>query len=216
MIAEVTDPKLYVKYYSYLDDKSGTYQDFFIPIRNYELIKEYLLKISAIEKSAKHQFGMSYSALLYLLSLETPGKIDFAWIDEIRYMPYYSAVHPLARFMMQDKTLDNPTLKMGYSFTARLYSSGVLLANLIKETGILPKNFSALPIIEKSLESGDREYCGTIHNATDLLLAQKLYNNKLKVPKAFLNHCIGNSAATSPTGAAKPQVLKSSPNEFKL
>lgn len=213
LLDEVTNPKSYFKFYSYLDEKSGNYQEFFIPIQSYKLIKEYLLKINSLEKATDHRFGMSYSAMIYLLSLEIEGKTNFTWIDEISTTPYYSVVHPLNRFMLQDKTLDNTSLVLGYSFNFRLFNTSVLLANLIKQTAILPKNFSVLPIIEKSFKSGSREYCGTIRNATDLLVIEKLYNNRLVVSKSYMKHCI------RPAQSADPKIIKVDPNatgEFRL
>lgn len=43
---EISNPKNYLKFYSYLDEKSGGYHEFYIPLKNYKLIKEYLLALN--------------------------------------------------------------------------------------------------------------------------------------------------------------------------
>ena len=58
-----------------------------------------------------------------------------------------------------------------------------------KETNILPKNFSIIPIIEKSLRSGNREYCGTISNPQGLLIVEKLHGKDFKVSKTYIKYC---------------------------
>ncbi|GDX36470.1 hypothetical protein LBMAG18_09810 [Alphaproteobacteria bacterium] len=70
----------------------------------------------------------------------------------------------------------------------------VLLARILQETNILLKNFSIIPIIEKSLKSGNREYCGTIasSNPEGLLIVEKLQDSKLQVSKTYMKYCFKN------------------------
>jgi hypothetical protein len=134
-------------------------------------------------------FAISFSSMIYLLSEEVMKNQEFAWIREISSTPYYSAIHPLNKFMAKDRIINDRALMMGYNYSSRLLKSGVLLAKIIKESGILPKNFSVLPMIEQSFKSGSREYCGGVKDLKDLLVVEKLHSKKLRVPKEFFKYC---------------------------
>ncbi len=201
LIKQLTDPKTNLKFYSYFDERSGNYHEFFIPLKNYNLIKSYLVVLDKdskkINKAKVSNFAIAYSAMLHLTSPEVIGKSkviesrQFSWIDEISSTPYYSAIHPLNRFVAKDYVINDPLLAIGYGYPSRLFKSHILLARALTETNILPKNFSIIPAIEKSLKSGNREYCGTIasSNPEGLLIVEKLQDGKLKVSKTYMKHC---------------------------
>ncbi len=129
------------------------------------------------------------------------GSKQFPWIDEISSTPYYSVIHPLNRFVAQNNTINNPILAMSYSYPARMFKSHILLAKALSETNILPKNFSIIPTIEKSLKSGSRNYCGTISSSSpeSLLIVEKLHGSKLQVSKTYLKHCFDSFQIKLPT-----------------
>ncbi len=52
-INQLTNPKTNLKFYSYFDEKTGHYHEFFIPIKNFNLIKSYLL---ALNQNSKENF----------------------------------------------------------------------------------------------------------------------------------------------------------------
>ena len=72
----------------------------------------------------------------------------------------------------------------------------VLLARALSETNIMPKSFSIIPLIEKSLKSGNREYCGTIasSNPEGLLIVEKLQDGKLQVSKTYMKYCFSKKS----------------------
>jgi len=125
-----------------------------------------------------------------LTDLKTNLKF-YSYFDEISSTPYYSAIHPLNRFVAKDYVINDPLLAIGYGYPSRLFKSHILLARALTETSILPKNFSIIPAIEKSLKSGKREYCGTIasSNPEGLLIVEKLQDGKLQVSKTYMKHC---------------------------
>jgi len=200
-LQQILDSKSYVKFYSFFDEGSGNYQEFYIPIKNYNLIKDHLLVLDKDSKKMVRgkvsNFAISFSAMLHLISPEVIGKVrpmenkQFPWIEEISLTPYYSTIHPLNRFVAKDKVINDPLLMMGYGYPSRMFKSNVLLARILQETNILPKNFSIIPAIEKSLKSGNREYCGTISesNPKGLLIVEKLHGKEFKVSKTYMKYC---------------------------
>ena len=198
-LQQILDSKSYVKFYSFLDEGSGNYQEFYIPIKNYNLIKDHLLVLDKdsrkMAKGKVSNFAISFSAMLHLISPEVIGKVrpmenkQFPWIEEISSTPYYSTIHPLSRFVAKDNVINDPLLMMGYGYPSRMFKSNVLLARILQETNILPKNFSIIPIIEKSLRSGNREYCGTISNPQGLLIVEKLHGKEFKASKTYMKYC---------------------------
>ena len=198
-LKQILDSKSYVRFYSFFDEGSGNYQEFYIPIKNYNLIKDHLL---ALDKDSKKMvkgkvsnFAISFSAMLHLISPEVIGKVrpmenkQFPWIEEISFTPYYSTIHPLNRFVAKDNVINDPLLMIGYGYPSRMFKSNVLLVRILQETNILPKNFSIIPTIEKSLKSGNREYCGTIANPRGLLIVEKLHGKDFKVSKSYMKYC---------------------------
>lgn len=208
-LQQILDSKSYVKFYSFLDEGSGNYQEFFIPIKNYNLIKDHLLVLDKdsrkMAKGKVSNFAISFSAMLHLISPEVIGKVrpmenkQFPWIEEISSTPYYSTIHPLNRFVAKDTVINDPLLMMGYGYPSRMFKSNVLLARILQETNILPKNFSIIPIIEKSLRSGNREYCGTISNPQGLLIVEKLHGKDFKVSKTYTKYCFGKNQIKIPS-----------------
>jgi hypothetical protein len=208
-LQQILDSKSYVKFYSFLDEGSGNYQEFYIPIKNYNLIKDHLLVLDKdsrkMAKGKVSNFAISFSAMLHLISPEVIGKVrpmenkQFPWIEEISSTPYYSTIHPLSRFVAKDTVINDPLLMMGYGYPSRMFKSNVLLARILQETNILPKNFSIIPIIEKSLRSGNREYCGTISNPQGLLIVEKLHGKDFKVSKTYMKYCFGKNQIKIPS-----------------
>lgn len=208
-LQQILDSKSYVKFYSFLDEGSGNYQEFYIPIKNYNLIKDHLLVLDKdsrkIAKGKVSNFAISFSEMLHLISPEVIGKVrpmenkQFPWIEEISSTPYYSTIHPLSRFVAKDNVINDPLLMMGYGYPSRMFKSNVLLARILQETNILPKNFSIIPIIEKSLRSGNREYCGTISNPQGLLIVEKLHGKDFKVSKTYMKYCFGKNQIKIPS-----------------
>ena len=211
-LQQILDSKSYVKFYSLLDEGSGNYREFYIPTKNYNLIKDHLL---ALDKDGKKRvkgkvsnFAISFSAMLHLISPEVIGKVrpmenkQFPWIEEISLTPYYSTIHPLNRFVAKDNVINDPLLMMGYGYPSRMFKSNVLLARILQETNILPRNFSIIPAIEKSLKSGNREYCGTIptSNPKGLLIVEKLHGKEFRVSKTYMKYCFDKSFPSNSRG----------------
>ena len=204
-LKQILDSKSNVKFYSFFDEVSGNYQEFYIPIKNYNLIKDHLLVLDKdskrMVKGRVSSFAISFSAMLHLIFPEVIGKVrpmenkQFPWIEEISSTPYYSTIHPLSRFVAKDNVINDPLLMMGYGYPSRMFKSNVLLARILQETNILPKNFSIIPTIEKSLKSGNREYCGTIStsNPKGLLIVEKLHGKEFKVSKTYMKYCFDKS-----------------------
>jgi hypothetical protein len=207
-LQQILDSKSYVKFYSFFDEGSGNYQEFYIPIKNYNLIKDHLLVLDKdsrkVVKGKVSNFAISFSAMLHLISPEVIGKVrpmenkQFPWIEEISLTPYYSTTHPLNRFVAKDNVINDPLLMMGYGYPSRMFKSNVLLVRILQETNILPKNFSIIPAIEKSLKSGNREYCGTIANPQGLLIVEKLHGKEFKVSKTYMKYCFDKSEVKGP------------------
>ena len=87
---------------------------------------------------------------------------------------------------------------IGYNYNFRLLQGGELLAKIMKESKMLPKTFSIMPMIEKSLRSGSREYCGTIKYKEDLVIVAKLHSQKLQLPKSFVKYCFDKLPMRAP------------------
>ena len=186
----------------FLFKKWGQCEEFYIPIKNYNLIKDHLLVLdkdsNKMVKEKVSYFAISFSAMLHLISPEVIGKVRpmenkrFPWIEEISSTPYYSTIHPLSRFVAKDNVINDTLLMMGYGYSSRMFkSNNVLLDTILQETNILPKNFSIISAIEKSLKSGNREYCGTISasNPKGLLIVEKLHGKEFRVSKTYMKHC---------------------------
>ena len=79
-----------------------------------------------------------------------------------------------------------------------LTEAGVKEINL---TNILPKNFSIITAIEKSLKSGNREYCRIISasNPKGLLIVEKLHGKEFMVSKIYMKYCFDQSKAKGST-----------------
>ena len=151
--------------------------------------------------------------MIHLLSNEVAKNQEFAWIKEISATPYYSVTHPLNRFMTKDKIINDQLIMIGYSYNFRLLQGGELLAKIMKESKMLPKTFSIMPMIEKSLRSGSKEYCGTIRYKEDLVIAAKLHSQKLRLPKSFLKYCFEKLPMRAPANQnQKPFKTKETRN----
>ncbi len=64
------------------------------------------------------------------------------------------------------------------------------------------QNFSIIPTIEKSLKSGNREYCRTISasNPRGLLIVKKMHGKEFKVSKTYIKYCFDESHLKIPSG----------------
>jgi hypothetical protein len=216
LLKQISSQKFHLKFYSSFDEKTATYSEFYIPLKNYRAIKQYL---AALNKSdgknveGGSNFVIAFSSMIHLLSNEVAKNQEFAWIKEISATPYYSVTHPLNRFMTKDKIINDQLIMIGYSYNFRLLQGGELLAKIMKESKMLPKTFSIMPMIEKSLRSGSKEYCGTIRYKEDLVIAAKLHSQKLRLPKSFLKYCFEKLPMRAPANQnQKPFKTKETRN----
>lgn len=195
----VSNPNLYIKFYSNFNERENNYSEFYVPVKNYNLIKKYLVQLNQSKtQGGGGNFAVSFSAFIYLISPEISKNKEFKWIEEISATPYYSALQPLSNFVAKDQVIyQNNLIFMGHNYSSRLFESEVLLARIMKEVGIIKENFSIIPEIEKSLKSGNKEYCGRYRNLEDLLVVEKLHSKKLEISKTFLKYCIINQKSDS-------------------
>ena len=194
LIKEILEQDEYIKFYSLLEEQKGVYRDYFIPAKNYNLIKEYLIKLDQRQDKDKKNFSIAFSSFIYIHSSEVVTNKEFNWIEEIIPTLYHSPLHPIQLYIMKDKTIiTKMPLLIGYVYSMKLLKSGPLLAKILKETNIIPNNFSIMPIIENSLKSGSKEYCGSYKNWEDVIMMEKILNKKIDPSPAFIERCIINT-----------------------
>jgi hypothetical protein len=190
LIQQVLNPKLYLKFTS-----SG--EDHLIPLKNYQNIKKYLTEINKLElKRVKKGdltspgFGLTYSAFVNAFFVEAKKDHQFKWIDEIRQVPYLSFYDLLNYFINFDKDSNQilqRTVLFSYLFNHRLSDANLLIIKAVNELGLAPK--SILPLIEKSLKSGSKDFCRAVKNPEKPIAVDQLNQKQKKMFDVLVKYC---------------------------
>lgn len=190
LIQQVLNPKLYLKFTS-----SGEHH--FIPLKNYQNIKKYLTEINKLElKRVKKGdltspgFGLTYSAFVNAFFVEAKKDHQFKWIDEIRQVPYlsfYDLLNYLINFDKDSNQILQRTVLFSYIYNHRLSDSSLLLVKAINELGLAPK--SVLPLIEKSLRSGNKDFCSAVKNPERPIATNQLNKKQRTVLNVIIKNC---------------------------
>ena len=186
-----SNPKFYTKFYSEPFEETKGYKEYFIPAENYERIKKYLIKLNQVEakknKSRESDFVISYSSVITLISFE-PSIIDhqFVWADEIKQTPYFSSHDLLLQLMSKNQALMTDVM-FGYVYSFKLLKGNFLLTKIINDLKLTPK--SILPLIEKSLKSGNKEFCSVVKNPEEPIAADQLNLKQRKMLNVLKKYC---------------------------
>jgi hypothetical protein len=76
---------------------------------------------------------------------------------------------------------------LGYSYTYELLHSNFVLIKAINESGLAPK--SILPLIEKSLKSGNNDFCPAVKNPEKPIATKQLNKKQKTVLDAIIKNC---------------------------
>lgn len=192
---QVLNPKVYFKFSSELNGE--TREEYFISIKSYQRIKKYLSKLNQLEvtrskgdKDIKPGFAVSYSAFVNGLSVDAKKDHQFAWIDEIRQATYFS-FYDLTTYLInsdQDSQVRRWGVMLGYFYSYELLRSNFVLIKAINELGLAPK--SILPLIEKSLKSGNKDFCQTVKkNSEKPITVDQLTRKQNKMFDVLVKYC---------------------------
>ncbi len=193
-LKQVLNPKIYFKFNS--EFSSDTKEEYFISTKSYQRIKKYLSTINQLEatrskgdKNVKPSFAISYSAFVNSLSIDSKKDHQFAWVDEIRQTPYFSFYNLITYLINSDQ--DSQMLRMGvllgYSYTYELLHSNFVLIKALNESGLAPKTI--LPLIEKSLKSGNNDFCSAVKNPEKPIAVDQLNQKQRKVLDVLAKYC---------------------------
>ncbi len=193
-LKQILNPKIYLKFSLQLKDNIK--EEYFIPLKNYQRIKSYLIKLDHIEKEKnkndknfKPGFAISYTAFVNALSIDSKKDHQFTWVDEIRQTPYFS-FYDLATYLInadQDSQMLRWGVLLGYFYSYELLHSNFVLIKAANESGLAPK--SILPLIEKSLKSGNKDFCSAVKNPEKLIAAKQLNKKQKKMLDTLIKNC---------------------------
>jgi len=188
------DSKAHLKFSSELNEE--TKEEYFIPIKSYQRIKKYLSRLSQLEavksksnKEIKPDFAVRYSAFVNALSIDSKKDHQFAWVDEIRQTPYFS-FYDLINYVIhaeQDTQIMRWGVLLGYFYSYELLHSNFVLIKAANESGLAPK--SILPLIEKSLKSGNKDFCAAVKNPEKPIAANQLNKKQKKMLDTLIKKC---------------------------
>lgn len=190
----VMDSGTYLKFSSELS--SNGKEEYFIPTKSYQKIKKYLSKLDQLEaaknKSGKNtnpSFAVSYSAFVNALSIDSKKDHQFAWIDEIRQTPYFS-FYDLINYLLH-KDRDSQMMRwgvlLGYFYSYEFLHSNFVLIKAVNELGLAPKTI--LPLVEKSLKSGNKDFCAAVKNPEKPIAVDQLTQKQKKMLDVLVKYC---------------------------
>ena len=78
-------------------------------------------------------------------------------------------------------------IKISYIYNHRLSDSGLLLVKAVNELGLAPK--SILPLIEKSLKSGSKDFCRAVKNPEKPIAVDQLNQKQKKMFDVLVKYC---------------------------
>ena len=193
-LKQILNPKIYLKFSLQLKDNIK--EEYFIPLKNYQRIKSYLINLDQLEKAKnkndkniKPDFAVSYSAFVNALSIDAKKDHQFAWVDEIRQTPYFS-FYDLATYLInadQDSQMLRWGVLLGYFYSYELLHRNFVLIKAINELELAPK--SMLPLIEKSMKSGNKDFCHVVKNPEKPIAANQLNKKQKTVLDVIIKNC---------------------------
>ncbi len=194
LLKQILNPKIYFKFDPKFNEEIK--EEYFISLKNYKRIKSYILKLSELEKvknkndkNIKPDFTVSYSAFVNALSIDSKKDHQFAWVDEIRQTPYFS-FYDLTTYLInadQDSQMLRWGVLLGYFYSYELLHSNFVLIKAANESGLAPK--SILPLIEKSLRSGNKDFCAAVKNPERPIAANQLNKKQKKMLDTLIKKC---------------------------
>jgi len=76
---------------------------------------------------------------------------------------------------------------LGYFYSYELLHSNFVLIKAANESGLAPK--SILPLIEKSLKSGNKDFCAAVKNPEKPIAANQLNKKQKKMLDTLIKKC---------------------------
>ncbi len=128
-----------------------------------------------------------------------PKPIGYLPTDQIKYHEYdnpryYDVDNPPRSEVVFSGSLEEVSERIGYAeragsyiFNHRLSDANLLLVKAVNELGLAPK--STLPLIEKSLKSGNKDFCNVVKNPKEVIAADQLTQKQKKVLDVLVKYC---------------------------
>lgn len=192
-LKQILNPKIYLKFNLQLNDNIK--EEYFLPLKNYQRIKSYLIKLDQLDKAKNKNdknipgFAISYTAFVNALSIDSKKDHQFAWVDEIRQTPYFS-FYDLVTYLInadQDSQMLRWGVLLGYFYSYELLHSNFVLIKAANESGLAPK--SILPIIEKSMKSGNKDFCAAVKNPEKPIASNRLSQKQRNLLNILTKDC---------------------------